>query len=55
MEELIDLIATDSQASEVSDKIKEILYTKAADKVDSVRPQVASSMFDNGDYPEDQE
>ena len=47
MEELVDLIATDSSASEVSDKIKDILYAKAAEKVDNSRPMAASSMFGN--------
>lgn len=45
MEELIDLIATDRAPSDVSDKIKELLYAKAADRVDSARPLVASSIF----------
>jgi hypothetical protein len=55
MEELIDLIATDGNASDVSDKIKELLYTKAADRVDSARPYVASSIFGNEENTEDQE
>jgi hypothetical protein len=57
MEELIDLIATDSSASDVSDKIKELLYAKAAERVDSARPLVASSMFGNGEeeYTQDEE
>ncbi len=55
MEELIDLIATDGNASDVSDKIKELLYNKAADRVDSARPYVASSMFGNEETPEEQE
>ena len=48
MEEIIDLIATDSSASDISDAIKNAIYSKAAEKIDSVRPYVASSMF-NGD------
>jgi hypothetical protein len=46
MEELIDLIATDSTPSEISDQIKQILYMKASERVDSIRPQVATMMFD---------
>lgn len=52
MEELIDLIVTDQSPSDVSEKIKELLYAKAANRVDSFRPEVASSMFGNN---EDQE
>lgn len=46
MEELIDLIVTDASPSELSSSIKNILYSKAAEKIDSIRPEVASSMFD---------
>ncbi len=46
MDDLIDLIATDQKASEVTDKIKDLLYTKAAGKVDSIKSDVAVAMFD---------
>tara|TARA_B100001996_G_C18415196_1_gene498461 strand:- start:43 stop:258 length:216 start_codon:yes stop_codon:yes gene_type:complete len=46
MDDLIDLIATDQKASEVTDKIKDLLYTKAASKVDSIKSDVAVAMFD---------
>lgn len=45
MEDLIDLIATDSSPSEVTDAIKDILYAKAAEKINEIRPYVASTMF----------
>ena len=47
MEDLVDLIATDGSASDVSDKIKEILYNKASERIDNVRPEIAVKMFDN--------
>ena len=31
----------------VSDAIKDILYAKTADKVDSLKPEIASSLFGN--------
>ena len=34
MEDVIDLIATDASPSDVSDKMKEILYAKAAERID---------------------
>jgi hypothetical protein len=60
MEELIDLIATDSSASSISDKIKDLLYAKAAERVDLSRPEVAASLFGQDEseieeYPEDEE
>lgn len=45
MEDLVDLIATNSSPSAISDKIKEILYAKSADRIDSARPYVSSSLF----------
>jgi hypothetical protein len=45
MENLIDLIASDGSASDVSGAIKQLLYSKAAEKLDEFRPEVASSMF----------
>ena len=45
MDELMDMILTDQSPAEVSDKIKEILFAKSAEKVDAVRPEVAASLF----------
>ena len=45
MEELIDLIATNSSASDITDNIKDLLYAKAAERIDNARPHVASAMF----------
>lgn len=59
MEELVDLIASDASASDISDRIKEVLFSKAAERIELARPIVASSMFDGsesgGEYNEDQE
>ena len=45
MENIIDLIATDSSPAEISDAIKGSLYAKAAERIDAARPIVAASMF----------
>jgi len=45
MDDLIDLIATDASASDVSDRIKDMLYAKAADKIDGYKPSIANSVF----------
>ena len=56
MEDLIDLMSTDeTSASDVSDKIKEILYTKSAERIEGLRPEVASSMFSEIEPEIDQE
>ena len=54
MEELVDLIATDASASDVSNKIKDALMAKAAARIDAFRPDVASTVFD-GEVPEEEE
>ena len=45
MEDLVDLIATDASSSDISDKIKERLYAKAAEYVDAARPVVGADLF----------
>ena len=45
MEELLDMIVTDESPSQISDKIKELLFTKSAQKIDDFRPAVANAMF----------
>ena len=56
MEDVIDLIATDASPSEVSDKMKELLYAKAAERIDIARPYVANAMFGQDfEYPTEDE
>ena len=57
MEEIVNLIAADEAASDISDKIKDVLYTKAAQRGDNFKPNVASSMFADAEQQpsEDQE
>ena len=53
MDEIIDLIATDSSASEVTSKIKDVLFSKSAKRIDAQRPDIAASMVgDNQPEPE---
>jgi hypothetical protein len=49
MEKIIDLIATDSAASEISDHIKQALFSKASERIDSAKSSVALSMFGIGE------
>ena len=46
MDELLDMIATDSSASDISDSIKDTLYAKAAERINTQRPDIAASLFD---------
>ena len=49
----MDMIAADESPSQISDKIKELLFTKASEKIDDFRPAVANSMFNQGDQEEE--
>lgn len=55
MEELLDMIITDESPSQISDKIKELLFAKSAEKIDSFRPMVASDMFNSEVDDEEEE
>lgn len=62
MEELVDMIIGDESPSDISDKIKEILFTKGAERIDGLKPAVASTVFNQDieyepeeDSEEDQE
>jgi len=46
MPDIIDLIAQDSKASEISSEIKDSLYAKAAEKIEALRSGVSKVMFD---------
>jgi len=45
MDELLDMIIGDESPSQISDKIKDILFSKSAEKIDAFRPNVASNLF----------
>jgi len=43
--DLMDMIVKDDSASQVSDKMKDILFAKSAERVDAHRKDVANSLF----------
>lgn len=45
--ELMDMIIADESPSNISDTIKDMLYSKSAEKVDAFRPEVAASTFNS--------
>ena len=47
----MDMIAADDSASQVSDKIKDLLYAKSAQRVYEYRPAVASGVFNSDNGP----
>ena len=54
--ELMDMIIADKSPSQISDRIKDMLFAKSAEKVDSYRPEVAKNSFNEpADEPESPE
>ena len=45
MDDLLDMIAADESPSQISDKIKDLLFAKSAERIDAFRPVVAQNMF----------
>ena len=48
MDELMDLIVKDESPSQISDGIKDQLFSRSAERIQGIRPQVAASLFDDG-------
>ena len=51
----MDMIGADESASQITDKIKDLLYTKSAEKVELARPLVANSLFGDQEVEVDDE
>ena len=45
MDELMDMMVDDASASQISDKMKDILFAKSAERVDAYRSTAANSLF----------
>ena len=41
----MDMMVADDSAAQVSDKMKDILFAKSAERVDAYRQEVANSLF----------
>ena len=54
MDDLLDAIVTDESPSQISDKIKDLLFAKSAGKIDGFRPYVASQTFGDPAEVEDE-
>lgn len=42
----MDLLVKDESPSQISDKIKDMLFAKSAETIEAIRPNVAASVFD---------
>ena len=50
--ELMDMIIADKSPSQISDRIKDMLFAKSAERVDNYRPEVAKDSFNSNDESE---
>ena len=46
MEDIINAIATDASASEVSDALKNALFAKTGERIDAMKSKVATDMIE---------
>jgi|TARA_B100001059_G_scaffold2492_1_gene2014 hypothetical protein len=49
MEELMDLLVKDESPTQISDAIKDMLYSRTAEKVQTVTPGIMNNVFDGED------
>lgn len=55
MDPIVDLIVNDANATDITDKIKEVLYQKSAENIEALKPYVAASVFGEEDYEQEEE
>lgn len=55
MDELIDMITQDESPVNITDKIKDLLFTKSAEKIDALRPSVGNALFDESEVESEEE
>ena len=53
MDELMDAMATDESPSQISDRIKEILFNKSAERIDAFKTDVANGVFGDVDLEDE--
>lgn len=54
MDNILDMLVADESPVQVSDEIKNILFTKAAERVNAFRPNVADTMFGTEEETEEE-
>ena len=50
MDELLDMIIADESPAQISNKIKDILFAKSSETIDSFRPEVAADLFGEAQF-----
>ncbi len=55
MEELMDLLVKDESPTQITDAIKDMLYARTAEKVQTATPGIMNSVFDGEEASEQEE
>ena len=55
MNDFLDMVVDDESPSQISDEIKNLLFVKAAERVDFFRQEVANDMFENPEVDDTEE
>tara|TARA_Y100001938_G_scaffold139286_1_gene205942 strand:- start:610 stop:789 length:180 start_codon:yes stop_codon:yes gene_type:complete len=55
MDKIVDLIATDTSPADAADQIKDLLYAKAASRIEDLRKSVADDMFNEPEVEQEEE
>ena len=53
MDDLLTMFASDESPAEISDAIKAMLFSKSAERIETVKPYVAADMFGLDDSSEE--
>tara|TARA_R100000742_G_C4270810_1_gene89580 strand:+ start:600 stop:872 length:273 start_codon:yes stop_codon:yes gene_type:complete len=53
--ELMDMITKDESPSQISDRIKDMLFAKSAERIDAFKPEVANSLFGDQEVEDENE
>ena len=49
----MDMILQDESPTNISDKIKNMLFAKSAEKIDALKPSIGSAVFDETEEEEE--
>ena len=51
----MDMLVSDESSSQISDKIKDLLFAKSAERVDGYRPEVSGQLFADDEVNDEEE
>ena len=51
----MDMILQDESPNNISDKIKNMLFAKSAEKLDALKPSIGNSVFDETEVESEEE